>query len=234
MNLRRVTFTGVDDTTDLNTLVALNEQYPFAEWAMMVSTTHTGLAPRFPSLTTLEKIADLNIQKAVHLNDSLARCAAEDTGYPMETALQLVRGAKRIQINLFQEIDRYPEIFHKIQHKAITLSVQVVLQTYGFDIPAVATAHNSTSRGSVVFLHDSSGGRGIAGDFEQPINGDFVGFAGGIRAENVLAKLEQIQALDFASPFWIDIESSVRTDDVFDLNKVERLLRLVEPFVQTD
>ncbi|MBC8135334.1 MAG: hypothetical protein H8F28_05525 [Fibrella sp.] len=83
-------------------------------------------------------------------------------------------------------------------------------------------------------MHDASGGRGIAGSFQKPVNSDFVGFAGGIRPENIREKLEQIEDLGFDNPFWIDLESGIRTENVFDLEKVERLLRTVKPFVRTD
>lgn len=57
----------------------------------------------------------------------------------------------------------------------------------------------------------------------------YVGFAGGIGPANTQDVLNQVRAL--MRPYWIDMETSVRTDNAFDVAKVEAVLRAAEPFV---
>jgi phosphoribosylanthranilate isomerase len=59
------------------------------------------------------------------------------------------------------------------------------------------------------------------------------GFAGGIGPDNVKRVIREISA-KVDAPFWIDMESGVRTDDRFDLNKVRRVLETAAPFVEAD
>ena len=70
---------------------------------------------------------------------------------------------------------------------------------------------------SVDWLFDASGGRGIAPAVWPPHPGRLVGYAGGINPDNVLAVLAA--GVGAAGPYWIDMESGVRTDDRFDLKK---------------
>jgi hypothetical protein len=79
----------------------------------------------------------------------------------------------------------------------------------------------------VSYLLDASGGRGI----DTPIDifdddpNIHVGYAGGMNPDNVGDKLRQLIEHRSYAEFWIDMESGVRTDDVFDLDKVEKVLR---------
>ncbi len=63
----------------------------------------------------------------------------------------------------------------------------------------------------------------------------YVGYAGGLGPENVEEQLPLIaQAAIGADGFWIDMETRVRSnlDRLFDLEKVERCLTILEPFVE--
>ena len=51
-----------------------------------------------------------------------------------------------------------------------------------------------------------------------------LGFAGGIGPDNVLDVIRDIGPRD---PYWIDMESGVRTDDKLDLAKVRRVLEQI-------
>ena len=75
------------------------------------------------------------------------------------------------------------------------------------------------------FLYDRSGGRGVPPKRlpKWHESNGFVGYAGGIGPGNVIDVLKGITAEDF----WIDMESGVRTDDWFDLDKVEDVCRQV-------
>ena len=74
-------------------------------------------------------------------------------------------------------------------------------------------------------LFDLSGGTGSFPEkVPELVEGKLVGYAGGMGPENVLLYLSKIKG---QGGFWIDMETKVRTDGWFDLNKVEEVCRLV-------
>ena len=89
--------------------------------------------------------------------------------------------------------------------------------------------------GDVSVLLDASGGQGI----DTPIkvlpnagNPFKVGYAGGFNPENVADKLRYLLTNDEVGDFWIDMESGVRTDDWFDLDKVRRVLAICNDVIR--
>lgn len=75
-------------------------------------------------------------------------------------------------------------------------------------------------------LFDPSGGRGIGGHaWPSPPPATRMGYAGGIGPDNIEQVLDQVAPLGAA---WIDMESGVRTDDRFDLDKVREVLARAE------
>ena len=93
-------------------------------------------------------------------------------------------------------------------------------------LPALAGLPNHA------ILFDASAGRGVAPEgWPAPLPGHFCGYAGGINPDNVAGHIDKIAAAG-AQDTWIDMESGVRTDDRFDLDKVRRVLKIAEPFVE--
>ena len=77
-------------------------------------------------------------------------------------------------------------------------------------------------------LLDASGGLGI--DTGIKLWPDWfykVGYAGGMNADNVGDKLAYLIE-NARHPFWIDMESGVRTDDWFDIDKVLKVLKVCD------
>ena len=60
------------------------------------------------------------------------------------------------------------------------------------------------------------------------------GFAGGLSPENVASQIEKILPVVGETPFWIDAETHLRSDDDrrFDLERVRRFLEEARPYVQ--
>ena len=231
MKLKSVTFTGIDDATDLDRVAQLSWEYPFVEWGVLMSATRTGIDPRYPSLATMAKVSDIGINPSVHLCGRLARDLAEVKGFSIQAALQFNPGARRIQVNLGRAVDQYDDLFYRLRSRARHFGVQIIMQAYGFDSPSVMLGAGVYSD-DVVFLNDASGGEGIAGDFQAPVSKSRVGFAGGICPENVLAKIEQVNALPGDNEYWIDMESGVRTGNLLDLDKCEAVLKIAKHCIQ--
>jgi phosphoribosylanthranilate isomerase len=92
----------------------------------------------------------------------------------------------------------------------------------------------ASSQSNISALFDPSGGHGVPVDkhvWPDPLDGLPMGYAGGVNPATAQTILETLCAKPFDVPFWIDMESGVRTNDRFDLDKVRRVLELAAPFV---
>ena len=80
-------------------------------------------------------------------------------------------------------------------------------------------------RNYVSILFDQSGGRGQILDLSDINLNPYIkaGYAGGINPDNVADILMKLFKKT-NHPFWIDVESGVRTRDYLDLEKVYKLL----------
>lgn len=209
-----VTFTGVDDQTDLGRLTELSQRYP-CEWGILVG-GRLGKA-RYPSVARIADMAALGekrIMVSLHLCGLFA--VASNAGklkiaHLSETDLD---GFTRLQVNaLTYNLETLSDLASRVGKDII---VQHRTGPFPEDLP----------RG-IRPLHDQSGGKGKV-PTKRPAQIDptrLVGYAGGIGPENVLDVLDQISATDF----WIDMESSLRTEDRFDLDRCAAVCTAVWP-----
>jgi len=85
------------------------------------------------------------------------------------------------------------------------------------------------------YLIDYSGGRGIESPLEVVnVPGVHVGYAGGIGPGNVGQKLRGLLTYPSDGEFWIDMETRVRTDEKFDLDKVEQVLKICDHILKVN
>jgi hypothetical protein len=83
--------------------------------------------------------------------------------------------------------------------------------------------------GRLSALVDCSGGTGLEIKSFPKTPGLHLGYAGGISPDNVDGILSILK--DYTEPYWIDMESGVRTDDKFDLCKVRKVLEICRDFL---
>lgn len=221
--LTRVTITGADDRTDPRALVALSCEFPFVEWGILHSAKRSGQA-RYPSVDWRGRFDDARdverVDVAVHLCGSLARRSLSGDLY----VNPLPACANRIQLNGWEPGAYTPALYEWSRSHGVEFVLQVRTVDALQDAADEAAAISSASA-----LFDPSGGRGLEG-FSYPVTpfGLRLGFAGGIGPDNVLDVIRAIGPR--GAPYWIDMESHVRTDDVLDLAKVRRVLELAAPF----
>jgi hypothetical protein len=198
-----ITFTGVDDHTDLAGMRLLSALYP-VEWGILFSTKRQGIDPRYPN--TASRLVFGGGRFAAHLCGTLADDIIRGRNYP-----GIGSEFGRVQIN-----HDLPDAGAIAQYGR-WISRACIAQARGGVFP---------QDGSIAWLQDGSGGRGVAPSrwFNHPGGDRLVGYAGGIGPANVLEVIEQIDA---AGPYWIDMESKVRTDDRFDLGLCRRVCELV-------
>jgi hypothetical protein len=192
-----VTFTGADDATDVDGMVALSRRYPI-EWGILHSLSRYGV-PRYPRNTA--RFLDRGLRLATHLCGGFSRDIMAGEVYDRVPG-DIFAGFARIQVN-------HPE----------PDEIRIADFSRCLGMPCIAQTRTTFPQGSRIgWLFDASGGRGVAPVAwpRHPGGGQLVGYAGGIGPENVR---EVIAAIDAGGPYWIDMESGVRADDRFDLEK---------------
>lgn len=202
-----ITFTGIDEKTDLARVAELSAVYP-CEWGLLFSENRQGIQNRYPHLDIVDRAKDAGVRLAAHVCGKYARDIMD--GKP-DKKLPL-KGFTRVQVN---HIDPREEALMKFA-KGIGFDPESI-------IAQTRTVHPSGS--AVSWLYDPSGGKGLETTHWPKNDSDaVVGYAGGINHKNVAAINEQI---DSPSGYWLDMESGVRTDDWLDLGKVEAVLRAI-------
>ncbi|MBI1215445.1 MAG: hypothetical protein GC185_06480 [Alphaproteobacteria bacterium] len=221
MALKYCSITGADDAVHTKDLVALGTRYPFAEWAILLLPARAG-APRFPKAEWIEDFsASYDGHKAMHLCDA----ALLDFIAQKPETLALMRGFSRIQLNLkFGEMDGKYDPAELVARIRQSPQWQFIIQ-YGKDKSDLLPLLEGVANHAVLF--DDSAGRGITPDsWPSPLAGHFCGYAGGLNPDNVKQNIDIILQAANDHDTWIDMETGVRTDDVFDLEKVERVLEI--------
>jgi len=215
MNLPRfITFTGADDDTDIEEMIELAKIYPI-EWGILFSPTRRG-SPRYPSIDWVTELVtgEHALRLSAHLCGGYSRGVLE-RGY---TDVDLIVESRfaRAQVNT---ADRRAGSLD-VQRWAAGINVQ----------PIIYPAVEEKAARLRFFLSAASGGHGIVPQaWPSPppmMESTFVGYAGGLRPENVATHLKCIAEL--ASDYWLDMESGVRDeDDQFSLSRCRRVCEIV-------
>lgn len=210
-----ITFTGVDEHTDLNELASLSARFP-VEWGVLFSPKRQG-SGRYPDFTLIGKILQLR-KKGVKFAAHLCGQFANDVIDGRELGLSL-DVFDRAQINSARkDIDPARVSRFAAQRR---MPVRPILQCRG-DFPTSP---------SVSWLFDTSGGRGESPAAwptppcdNSPWN--LCGYAGGLNPSNVSDAVQAIGA--HKGHYWIDMETGVRNeDDHLDLSKCRAVCETV-------
>lgn len=216
-----VVLTGADDRTDADGMRALSRRYP-VEWGILLSPKRAGEG-RYPSRGAVERLCrEPGLRLSAHLCGDYARSVCEDG--TSEALKGLPHGSfARLQINVSQTP---ADLSKPARFATANGAARAILQWRNATFPV---------DDAVDWLYDTSGGRGeTPAAWPSPVPRrpgiSEIGYAGGIGPANVTGILADINARNLlALPYFIDMESSLRTDDVFDLEKCEAVLRAVYP-----
>lgn len=189
---------------------------------MSKSNTDLDKVNRFPSFETIDKVLNANLPSvSCHICGELARHYVH-TGDFSEIrdflGQERVNKFSRFQLNI-RGYDNYKlEDIHIIIQVSDPKSYQYFYQMQELNPDKVEA------------LIDYSGGHGKLGCFNYVSDGDEIfGYAGGININNVAYILGYIEGkMEYNVNYWIDMESSVRTDDWFDTSKVRGICSEVE------
>lgn len=214
--LKHVTITGADDNVSYTALHNLALEFPFVEWGLLVSGKRSG-EDRYPSAEWLHGFPK-------HLRHSLHLCGSDARAFMDGTRMLLVCGfASRIQLNGWSPgaIDLAHVKEFSVQHQ-----VEVILQCRRQEEIDAAYMEAAAIGGSV--LLDASGGTGKTIEEIPASRMVFVktGYAGGL-GQKTAAHVVRSVRLRCDAPFWVDMESNVRTNNRLDLEKVRAVLEEV-------
>ena len=206
----RMTFTGVDARTDLARVMRIGRLHPHVEFAVLVgSRTGDPGANRYPHLCDVRDFSraarEAGVRCAVHLCGRYSRAVMKQQ---WEGPLFVTFGFDRVQVNA----SHYK--MGAVKAFADLAGIKVIVQWRGCE---------ATVYPEIAFLHDESGGRGVYGIKDWPLVGRWSGFAGGLTAENIADAVAFVRA---TAPMgsWLDMETGVRTENWFDLDKVDAVI----------
>ena len=227
-----ITFTGADDATDVDGMLELSSRYPI-EWGILLSPKRHG-TPRYPSLDKVRAFAySMCGQKRFPYRMSAHFCgdysrALLDPNRSMTVAPSLsdrqindpigdlLLTAQRAQVNTSDPIGI--EAASRLYAWGRSWAGRIILQSRRADCFPAWT--------EIDWLYDCSGGNGISAyEWPEEPTDRLVGYAGGIGPHNISQVLET--AGYRATNYWLDMESGVRTDDRFDLEKCRQVCEAV-------
>ena len=219
--LKKLTFTGIDNKVNIEELIELKNKYPLIEFGFLISKNNTNknIDNRFPSLIILQKFKNKNLNLALHVCGSLASQVIK------EGSLKCVKEFMGSYFDLFERV-QLNIVGHTAKEKLVeTFGKEVIIQT-NLDVEKSKQVFELyKGLENITFLTDKSGGKGIDSEFDY-FDLDYQGFSGGLNRENILSKKEEIEIL-FEKDFWMDMESSVRTNNLFDTKKIEEICELI-------
>jgi hypothetical protein len=197
-----ITFTGVDSAESIPSMQSLASQFPI-EWGILIDPAQEG-NPLFPTEKERSALLRAGLRLSAHVCGVPARAIVD--GRQPELNLG---GFSRVQINHGRTGSSMQEILNSIEYGA-RAGVRPALQCQG-PFPSIM---------GVDWLYDTSFGTGAQTDAwpELPAGQPFCGYAGGLAPDNVQQNLLRMPVAT-GIPFWIDMESGVRTDGRFDIAK---------------
>ncbi|MET4720710.1 hypothetical protein ABIF63_004816 [Bradyrhizobium japonicum] len=206
-----ITFTGIDNWTELYDIHALSLKYPI-EWGILFSPERQGSDPRYPEGDALSRFMWSNLRLSAHLCGEYSRRIMAGESVVDICPVDLGCFA-RVQIN---HVDPVPARI--VEFRNGWGKMRAIAQTRADEFPRDT---------SVDWLFDRSGGRGEAPTaWPAHSGGDrLVGYAGGISPENIRGVMSVLEQT--TGRYWIDMKSGVRTDDRFDIEKCRAVCEAV-------
>ncbi len=236
MRLKHITFSGADDNTDINRLQTISAKNTCVEWGILLSSKRAG-SPRYPSRRWINN---------VYITSPRYKSPAKFSGH---LCGKYVRDLFQGKFTAEEGSISYSDfcIFQRMQvntgnkfSNANISALENLLRKYHDNYQFILQVNKSnqetfrklTSNAiKITPLYDQSGGNGITPDcWECTVKNQFCGFAGGLGPDNLAEHLVKLADIVGEQEIWIDMESKLRTQDKFDLDKVETCLEIAAPY----
>ena len=205
-----LSFTRVDIHTNPEDLLSIAQEFPQAEFAVLIGTPTDNIHPLFPPIEVIHRLRELGpkVNTAIHLCGQYAR-AVITTGPQARESLNVSNGFGRIQVNLHGDhidsnnITIFPEAFRQfvdtVQADKVILQHRAGWNSAPLDHPKVE------------YLFDLSEGSGLESFDAWPPPPPFkrVGYAGGISPHNIHQAMKFVD-LHPRAHIWLDMENQIR------------------------
>lgn len=221
----RISFAGIDEHTNINDLIKLTEygeQHDITvEFGVLLSGRNGEEGNnRYPSIDYMKELADKGLNLSLHL-------CGKHTGELMKHGTlegvkellgeELFNSFQRIQVNVVGRKTKAP--FLDVEGKEIIIQMNTNEEYSNSRLENYISGEN----GKVVFLSDTSGGKGESGSY-QCYGTSWQGYAGGITPENVLDVIEEVNAISQGGEYWLDLESGCRENEWFSVDKCRTII----------
>ena len=232
--LKQITFTGADDNTNIIDLLALSSAYPFVEWGILLP----GIGkPRFPSMKWLETLIGRNMLEGepAKLSGHICPPLTAKILHSLSSIDNLVGHAfSRIQINTHGEKYLYDDKFFKNLHESIAR--EIIFQLDGANDNLLNQASHYPWLYFTGLIDGSHGGGVLPEHWPKPytfpqIDCFWIGYSGGLGPHNLERELPKILEAAGDHNIWIDMETHVRTNGEFDLEKVVSRIKIAEKWM---
>ena len=223
--LTHITFTGIDQFTDLDRLWDIHKIYPFAQFGVLTSVSFGRRGFEYPHPRIFKELYYRQVHERIPISLNVCGIMALSLATGRKEDLYEIVGAP--YISAFDRLQLNHDSAHELETPCFILENCQIPQPYGEDI--VPMFNNVVYSTPCSFYSDSSvlAGKDFIIKAKPWMKDRNVGFSGDISGHNindVISKLESDPNLD---RFWLNIETSLRTHDKFDLCKVERICQMV-------
>jgi len=239
MKLFHVTITGADHSlSNIQELFRLSEEFRFVEWGILYSPNKQNEL-RYPPKDWQNNLFSM-CDDALAANGWAPNLSAHLCGqYAIDVLFNNLlmlpsKYFKRCQVNTsaknLQRADIFAldGFFHMLAPE-----VEFIFQYRGTSddakIDEMSRCNQIVPRFAA--LYDISGGKGILPTtWPKPFSNVRTGYAGGLNPDNLKEQLAKIASVVGDNSVSIDMESGVRTNNEFDLDKVRRCLQIAKDF----
>ena len=223
--LTHITFTGIDQFTDLDRLWDIHKIYPFAQFGVLTSVSFGRRGFEYPRPSIFKDLYYRQLHERIPISLNVCGIMALSLATGKNEDLYEIVGAP--YLSAFDRLQLNHDSAHELETPCFILENCQIPQPYGEDI--VPMFNNVFYSTPCSFYDDSHilAGKDFVIKAKPWMKDRNVGFSGDISEHNindVISKLESDPNLD---RFWLNIETSLRTHDKFDLRKVERICQMV-------
>jgi len=251
MNIKYITCSGTNETTNIERLCKIMASYPYAEIGVQVSEKKCFFnSPRMVWIRTLANYLSLRgqaIDAALHINPSWVEDVGQGILAPELQHLLSMRNIygdpffRRIQLNFKIGRDRTPDEYRLLNLMQMYQSRHFIFSYNEKNAEFIHEMYKLCNEVGIEFdiLYDDSHGEGIAPRSRKaPVFPDVCqGYAGGISPENVAEVLEQISLAQKPkyshTGITIDAEGKLKdADGHLDLNLCQAYLHAAHNWIK--
>lgn len=227
MKIDRVTITGADNGVSAYSMKELSKKYPFLELGILFSLKSEG-QQRYPDKIWRDTLCSIGVERlSAHFCGWYSRQILEKQRFDLIQDLPSNFG--RVQINYnFSNSAGYD--LAELKYYCKNNPQRAIILQYNKSNKSILDEFILDGLPSNIhFLFDSSGGRGTEiQTIENNFPGHYTGYSGGISPTNINEIFTKISNFHSPDSVWMDMESGVRTNDVFDYEKVLKILNVIQ------